>query len=263
MNFSGQKLAENIYYYLILFSGIFGFIYGFQQQSVSDMMFVFLSGVVLAVILTCPDWPFYNSKPEKWLEPLKEEEIQKPKKNTKTSKFILKQNVENKIIRIGLSFNESITFKGFEAIFNFFSVDERKLKGIFSLFIGLTSKLSMNIHFVFRHSSTSKIFKNNFKSISTLKKQEAFKFYDNFKTNNDQNNKLPNSLNKKTEREFIEYFEALDKVRLEEKKIGNIPRVEELDQLALNTITILRESGISSLKLQTFYQYLISPLDQK
>jgi len=54
------------------------------------MMFVFLSGVALAVILTCPDWPLYNSNPEKWLEPLKEEEqtstTKKPIK--KTSKFL-------------------------------------------------------------------------------------------------------------------------------------------------------------------------------
>jgi signal peptidase complex subunit 1 len=85
MDFCGQQLAERIYYFLILFSGIFGFIYGYHTQSVADMMFVFISGTGLAVLLTCPPWPFYNSNPEKWLKPLKEEEtvIKKEKKNSK------------------------------------------------------------------------------------------------------------------------------------------------------------------------------------
>ena len=114
---------------------------------------------------------------------------------------------------------------------------------------------------------TSKLFLNkNLRSrtITTLKKPtDEFKFYENFKTKNEEKNKLPNFLNHKTENEFNEYFKALDKVRMEENNLGNKERVKELDEEVLKTLTILRESGISNLKLQSYYQYLISPLDQK
>jgi uncharacterized protein YgiM (DUF1202 family) len=97
-------------------------------------------------------------------------------------------------------------------------------------------------------------------SSSPLKKD--FEFYLNFKNNVETKNKLPNYLNDKNEKIFLEYFEALNKVRKEENENGNIQRVIQLDNQALKTITELRESGISPLKLQTFYQYLMSPLHE-
>jgi Xaa-Pro aminopeptidase len=95
---------------------------------------------------------------------------------------------------------------------------------------------------------------------SSLKKD--LEFYSNFKNNVEIKNKLPNYLNDKNEKIFFEYFEALNRVRKEENENGNIQRVIQLDDQALKTITELRESGISSLKLQTFYQYLMSPLHE-
>jgi hypothetical protein len=30
------------------------------------MIYVYIVGVVIAVVVSCPDWPFYNQNPEKW-----------------------------------------------------------------------------------------------------------------------------------------------------------------------------------------------------
>jgi signal peptidase complex subunit 1 len=93
MDYEGQKLAELIFYWIILAFGGVGWVIGYIQQDFTVVFQVWLVGVVLSVIvrllgfrkdydydyltklllfiwdqLCVPDWPFYNRHPIKWLE---------------------------------------------------------------------------------------------------------------------------------------------------------------------------------------------------
>lgn len=110
MDYEGQRLAELIFYWIILSFGAVGWVIGYFQQ---DFMIVFqcwLVGVVISVIvsdewlshsvcifprfiffvsltrfsklfialqLCVPDWPFYNRHPVKWLESVPDRRGQK------------------------------------------------------------------------------------------------------------------------------------------------------------------------------------------
>ena len=70
MDFKGQKLAEQICFLLILVSGGVGFFCGFLLQSFRLMMQIYSAGVVVALVATVPDWPWYNRNPLKWRKPV-------------------------------------------------------------------------------------------------------------------------------------------------------------------------------------------------
>merc|ERR1712086_1219940 len=66
MDFKGQQLAENIYYWLNIVFGIIGWIIGYIHE---DFGFVFMAvGVAQAICLVVmiPDWPFFNKNPIQW-----------------------------------------------------------------------------------------------------------------------------------------------------------------------------------------------------
>mmetsp|Transcript_3730 Transcript_3730/g.9872 ORF Transcript_3730/g.9872 Transcript_3730/m.9872 type:complete len:80 (+) Transcript_3730:211-450(+) len=68
MDYEGQKLAELLFYWIIIGFGGVGWVIGHFQQ---DFMIVFkfwLVGVAISLVLCVPDWPFYNRHPVKWLE---------------------------------------------------------------------------------------------------------------------------------------------------------------------------------------------------
>ena len=96
MDYEGQKLAELIFYILILTFGCIGWVIGYVQEDFTVVFQAWLAGVVISVIvsyatrkvllpffivltsshfcifilqqLCVPDWPFYNRNPIKWLE---------------------------------------------------------------------------------------------------------------------------------------------------------------------------------------------------
>lgn len=95
MDYQGQRLAELLFYWIIISFGAVGWVIGYFQQ---DFMIVFqawLVGVVISVLvslllvfhsvpfsccstnrrawisplqLCVPDWPIFNRHPVKWLE---------------------------------------------------------------------------------------------------------------------------------------------------------------------------------------------------
>ena len=69
MDFKGQKLAEQVCFLLIVASGGVGFCCGYLLQSFQVMMQIYSAGVVVALLATVPDWPFYNRNGLKWRKP--------------------------------------------------------------------------------------------------------------------------------------------------------------------------------------------------
>jgi len=77
MDYQGQRLAELMFYWIILSFGAVGWIIGYFQQ---DFMVVFkfwLVGVAISVVLCVPDWPFFNKHPVQWLESVPDRRGQK------------------------------------------------------------------------------------------------------------------------------------------------------------------------------------------
>lgn len=69
MDFKGQQLSETLCMYLVIQCAMGGFLWGYLNQSFSQMMTVFAGGVALATLITVPDWPMYNKNPVAWLPP--------------------------------------------------------------------------------------------------------------------------------------------------------------------------------------------------
>lgn len=69
MDFKGQQLAETLAMYIVLAFAALGFLVGYTRQNFGEMMGIFTSGVVLAGVLTVPDWPAFNKHPVAWLPP--------------------------------------------------------------------------------------------------------------------------------------------------------------------------------------------------
>ncbi|KAL4447524.1 hypothetical protein ABPG75_004743 [Micractinium tetrahymenae] len=69
MDFKGQQLAETLAMYIVLAFAALGFLVGYLRQEFGEMMGVFTGGVVLAGMLTVPDWPAFNKHPVAWLPP--------------------------------------------------------------------------------------------------------------------------------------------------------------------------------------------------
>ncbi|KAJ7518695.1 hypothetical protein O6H91_20G003900 [Diphasiastrum complanatum] len=68
MNWEGQKLVEELMQYLLLASALISFSTGFGFSSVKLMFLIYASGALLTLLITVPDWPFYNRRPLVWLD---------------------------------------------------------------------------------------------------------------------------------------------------------------------------------------------------
>lgn len=91
MDYQGQKLSENLFYYIILLFGIVGWIYGYILQDFTYVFYSWSVGVGISLVLCVPDWPIYNRHPIKWLESIpdrseEEETKEETKQETKKSK---------------------------------------------------------------------------------------------------------------------------------------------------------------------------------
>ncbi|CAK6435507.1 unnamed protein product [Pipistrellus nathusii] len=67
MDYKGQKLAEQMFQGIILFSAIVGFIYGYVTEQFGWTVYIVMAGFVFSCLLTLPPWPIYRRHPLKWL----------------------------------------------------------------------------------------------------------------------------------------------------------------------------------------------------
>ncbi|KAI5174462.1 Signal Peptidase Complex Subunit 1 [Manis pentadactyla] len=67
MDYKGQKLAEQMFQGIILFSAIVGFIYGYVTEQFGWTVYIVMAGFAFSCLLTLPPWPIYRRHPLKWL----------------------------------------------------------------------------------------------------------------------------------------------------------------------------------------------------
>ncbi|XP_060621866.1 signal peptidase complex subunit 1 [Anolis sagrei] len=67
MDYKGQKLAEQIFQGIILFSAVIGFIYGYITEQFGWTVYIVMGGFAVSCLLTLPPWPIYRRNPLKWL----------------------------------------------------------------------------------------------------------------------------------------------------------------------------------------------------
>lgn len=70
MDYKGQLLAENIYFYIVILFGALGWIVGFVMGDFTYTLMGWAAGMVISMILVVPDWPMFNRHPTKWLDKL-------------------------------------------------------------------------------------------------------------------------------------------------------------------------------------------------
>mmetsp|Transcript_48095 Transcript_48095/g.79952 ORF Transcript_48095/g.79952 Transcript_48095/m.79952 type:complete len:116 (-) Transcript_48095:241-588(-) len=80
VDYKGQELAEQIYYYLIIVVGAIAWIVGYVQQSFLITVYGWAGGVALAVLICVPNWPWFNRNPVEWLEKIPKKKKKKAKK---------------------------------------------------------------------------------------------------------------------------------------------------------------------------------------
>ncbi|XP_068107976.1 signal peptidase complex subunit 1 [Hyperolius riggenbachi] len=86
MDYKGQKLAEQIFQGIIIFSAIIGFIYGYIIEQFGWTVYIVIAGFGVSCLLTLPPWPMYRRNPLKWLPSLEcatDEKKQQEKKSKK------------------------------------------------------------------------------------------------------------------------------------------------------------------------------------
>ncbi|CAH2313296.1 signal peptidase complex subunit 1 [Pelobates cultripes] len=85
MDYKGQKLAEQIFQGIILFSAVVGFIYGYLIEQFGWTVYIVIAGFALSCLLTLPPWPVYRRNPLKWL-PVQDSGVDEKKQLDKKSK---------------------------------------------------------------------------------------------------------------------------------------------------------------------------------
>ncbi|XP_062977252.1 signal peptidase complex subunit 1-like [Elgaria multicarinata webbii] len=67
MDYKGQKLAEQIFQGIIIFSAVIGFMYGYITEQFGWTVYIVMGGFAVSCLLTLPPWPMYRRNPLKWL----------------------------------------------------------------------------------------------------------------------------------------------------------------------------------------------------
>jgi signal peptidase complex subunit 1 len=70
MDFIGQKHAEQLVLYIVVFFAFISFLAGFSQGDFMLMVYINFAGLPVALLAVLPDWPWLNKNPVKWLPPL-------------------------------------------------------------------------------------------------------------------------------------------------------------------------------------------------
>ncbi|KAI8610615.1 signal peptidase complex subunit 1 [Chytriomyces sp. MP71] len=75
VDFRGQMLADRIFKAVLTLFGMASFLAGFYAQSLQVTVAVNAAGLLIALILTVPPWPFLRAHPIKWLPKVEKPEI--------------------------------------------------------------------------------------------------------------------------------------------------------------------------------------------
>ncbi|GBG88603.1 hypothetical protein CBR_g48133 [Chara braunii] len=75
MDYVGQRLSEQLAQYTILLAALIALLAGCLMESYKLMMLVYAGGVLLAFVISVPDWPYFNQHPLTWLPPRSEAAI--------------------------------------------------------------------------------------------------------------------------------------------------------------------------------------------
>ena len=86
-DYLGQKLSENIHYFLVILFGAISWFYGYYLGDFEKTFYGWSVGLGLSLIITIPDWPFYNRHQVQWLDEL-------PEYSSETKKSIFKKTVK-------------------------------------------------------------------------------------------------------------------------------------------------------------------------
>mmetsp|Transcript_30007 Transcript_30007/g.87387 ORF Transcript_30007/g.87387 Transcript_30007/m.87387 type:complete len:108 (-) Transcript_30007:288-611(-) len=68
MDYDGQRLAELLYYWIIIVFGAIGWIWGYLKGDFMLTFYAWAVGVGISVVLCVPDWPWFNRHPVRWSE---------------------------------------------------------------------------------------------------------------------------------------------------------------------------------------------------
>lgn len=71
MDFQGQKLAEQLLFYILIIFATISFVVGYAMKDFSLMTKINGVGLFVTVVAVLPDWPWYNKHPLRWLPALK------------------------------------------------------------------------------------------------------------------------------------------------------------------------------------------------
>ena len=69
MDYAGQKLAEQINFYILILFAILAFGAGYAAGSFALLVKIYTAGLLLDAALVVPDWPWLNKRPLEWLPP--------------------------------------------------------------------------------------------------------------------------------------------------------------------------------------------------
>lgn len=89
MDWQGQRLAEYIMQFIMLFGSLAAFLAGYLLSSFRLMMYIHLAVTILACIVVVPDWPIFRRDPMTWLEP-------RPVESTCTVQELMKARASKK-----------------------------------------------------------------------------------------------------------------------------------------------------------------------
>lgn len=85
MDYTGQKLAEQIFQAIIMLFGVVGFVWGYVCEQFVQTVYILGAGFVLSCILTLPPWPMYRRNPVAWQKPQQHATIAPPAETTTQS----------------------------------------------------------------------------------------------------------------------------------------------------------------------------------
>jgi signal peptidase complex subunit 1 len=68
MDYKGQLLAENLYFYICCAISAVAWIVGWILNDFQMTVYGWAASAVLVVLISIPDWPIYNRNPVEWLE---------------------------------------------------------------------------------------------------------------------------------------------------------------------------------------------------
>ena len=67
MDFAGQKLAEQLNFYILISFAIIALGAGYASGSFGLLVKIYVAGLLLDAAVVVPDWPWLNKEPLQWL----------------------------------------------------------------------------------------------------------------------------------------------------------------------------------------------------